>query len=497
MVNEHIRHILFLHVLLLVGLLALHQPLQARQGTATKGPKAVTGKVSAEVMRQRALNGPSIQIDPSFAYYKNRSNASIVNEIELAGYKCVHYFVVNEKEVNGDLIRAFQQRGIPVWMMTLGNGTYSTKGLPEGWEQWKMKLLKRVNGADGFTFFSPFNPAFVEWKKKALVNLMTTYGFDGIELAESYFPEWDAIKSGLYGDVGPMAAAAFKKQYGYDLPEFLDTTAANYFKKQPSIYEKWVQCRVDAVNNMLAEVYNGQGGIREKCPKALVATWSLGLDAGPQSVSLLREHQGLDAAAMITKVKPDLHYIQTHWPDWGKPEAALPPDYVKTYQGFYDQIRAAGHQLPIAVQADIGSAKQMIKSGKWVAAFSDAAKQYEYAAWTAYEYHLGGYIYGDAPVPRKAERTGPQEWLISFSKRIDSASATQPASYAFQQKGKKLRMTIRSLTVDGNQVRLTLAGKVPANTSVSFPGIKDTPGLWLYKGTEAHPVPADRSIRLR
>ncbi|WEK35644.1 MAG: hypothetical protein P0Y53_24425 [Candidatus Pseudobacter hemicellulosilyticus] len=475
-------------------------PAKARQLAAqppANKTAAVPGSLNNAAMRQLALNGPSIQIDPSFAYYKNRSNESIVNEIELAGYRCVHYFVVNEKEVNGELIRAFQQRGIPVWMMALGNGTYSTKGLPEGWEQWKMKLLKRENGADGFTFFTPFNPHFVQWKKQVLVNLMNTYGFDGMELAESYFPEWDAIKSGLYGDLSEWAAARFQQQYGQALPEFLDTAAANYYKKIPAVYANWVQCRVDAVNDMLQEVYNGPGGIREKCPGRLVATWTLGLDAGPQSVPLLREHQGMDAAAMIAKVKPDLHYIQTHWPDWGKSEQALPPDYMKTYTGFYNQIREAGLQTPIALQADIGSSKNMIKSGKWVAAFSDACVQYKYAGWTAYEYHLGGYIYQDAPAPVKAARTDSKTIRISFSKRIDSATAASPDAYQFYKNGKALKAVVQQIQTDGNQVALTLKKKLPPNTQIGFSGIKDTPGLWLYKGYEAHTVAPEARVTVQ
>src|SRR5690625_2051945 len=65
-------------------------------------------------LKWAALHGKSIQIDPGFPYYQNRSVESIVDEIELAGYNSVHYFVVNENDVNGRLIDAFRKRGIAV-----------------------------------------------------------------------------------------------------------------------------------------------------------------------------------------------------------------------------------------------------------------------------------------------------------------------------------------------------------------------------------------------
>lgn len=76
--------------------------------------------------RNQAVSGPSIQIDPSFPYYQQRSPESIVEEIMLAGYQSVHYFVVNEHVIQKELLLAFRQNGIPVWAMVIGNGTFST-----------------------------------------------------------------------------------------------------------------------------------------------------------------------------------------------------------------------------------------------------------------------------------------------------------------------------------------------------------------------------------
>ncbi|MBJ8192779.1 N-acyl-D-glucosamine 2-epimerase, partial [Bacillus cereus] len=91
--------------------------------------QALTGK-----MKPWALSGPSIQIDPLFPYYANRSRDSIADEIALAGYQTVHYFVVRENEVDGALVAAFQRRGIAVWAMVLGNGSFGVSQLPPEWK---------------------------------------------------------------------------------------------------------------------------------------------------------------------------------------------------------------------------------------------------------------------------------------------------------------------------------------------------------------------------
>ncbi len=460
------------------------------------GNDTTTYAVSAEKLAIIESDDVTIQIDPSFAYYQGRSAESIVDEVLLAGFKAVHYFVVNENHVNGELIHAFHEKGIRVWLLTLGNGTYSTADYPAGWEQWKMGLSKRENGVDGFTFLSPFNKDFVEWKKKSLVYLMTKYPFDGLELAESYFPEWDAISKGTYGDVGPNAQQAFKEQYDLDIPDFADTQAPNHYTRQPDVYKKWVEFRVQTVNGFLHELINGKGGVREARPDALIATWSLAINQGPGSFNKLREDQGLDAASMVGLVKPDVHFFQTHWPDWVKPESALRPDYMKDYQPFVDQLKQAHPTVPVGLQADIGSAKNMIKSAYWVKEFDKAARKYGYTTWTSYEYHLGGYIYTEKPLPRKAVRKNTQQVTVSFNKRIDETIAKDRSNYTFFLNGESVAVDLQDIRVDGNQLTLVSAALPAEGFEIAFRNITDTPQLWLYKDFPANKIPEGIRIKV-
>jgi len=429
------------------------------------------------------INGPSIQVDPLFPYYANRSADSIAEEVLLAGYRIVHYFVVNENNINAELIRAFHRRGMFVWALVLGNGTFSTEGYPKEWTQWEMKLLKPVE--DGYRRFSYFSTDYVRWKKNTIAELLVRHPFDGIEIAEPYFPEWDGIRRGVYGDVGPMAQEAFMGRYGCRMPDFVNRLSPRYYKRDTATYTKWVEFRVDAVNGFVDEMINGRGGARDVRPDIRTATWSLAVDDGPDSASRLREMQGLDAPAMIARVRPDLHMLQTHWPDWVK--ARLPGDYIRSYESFVRDIRVSHPLLPLGVQADIGSAKTMIKDRRWLHTFAGTSNRLGYATWTAYEYHIGGTMYETRPVPWKAVRISLSEVMISFNKRIDPDSCRNLQQlFGVYVAGEHRPAGITRLQTDGN--RLFVRSPIfPAGPfELLIPGIRDTPELWLFKDYKAN-----------
>ena len=435
--------------------------------------------------RNKALFGPSIQIDPSFPYYQQRSPESIVEEIMLAGYQSVHYFVVNEHVVQEDLLHAFRRQGMPVWAMVIGNGTFSTERFPEEWPSWQMKLLKEPN--DGFWRLSPFSEGYVKWKKSAMAKLVSEYPFDGIEIAEPYFPEWGGVQRGVYGDIGPLAQAAFRARYGIDMPEFSNSSAPGYYLRDIQTYRKWIDFRVDAVNGFINEMINGAGGVREARPDIAVATWSLAINAGADSMERLREYQGLHAPSMIATVRPDIHFLQTHWPDWTRGD--LPADYVRGYQPFADEIREHFPELPLAVQADIGSARHMIKDGKWLKEFSRVVFGLGYASWTAYEYHTGGYMYEESPLPVHAGRRSGSELVISFHKRIDEQSAMNASNYKVWDNGAYMQLAWDGIKVDGNRVILRTERLPQHPFELELSGIRDTPQRWLFKEKRANTIP--------
>jgi hypothetical protein len=448
--------------------------------------------IDAAKRKKNALNGPSIQVSPGFAYYENRSKESLADEIVLAGYKTVHYFVTNENFVDKELIKAFQNRNIAVWAMVLSNGTYSTKAFPKDWKDWKVKFIGPYN-FEGFTFLSPFSGAYLNWKKDSLRRLLMETPFDGIEFAESYLPgSWEESTKASHGDVSTNARIVFKEKYNRNIPEFFDVNAPEYYKSDVALYKLWIDFRVDGVNNFLNELINGKGGVRTVRPDILVATWSLGIDAGPNSVELLRTHNGLDVPEMVKLVKPDIHFIQTHYPDWIKPEAELPATYFKAYSPFFEEIHNVNKKLPIGLQADIGSVKSMIKSGAWLKQFFAEAAKSGYSTAMAYEYQLGGYIYTDKPVLLRATRKNENNLQLVFNKRVDEKSAAVRANYTFISKGKTLQVNIHKIETDGNCVILT-TDRLPARMfELEVKEIQDTPELWFYKGYPANHLKRQR-----
>jgi hypothetical protein len=444
-------------------------------------PQATQGHLTQPAqLRHAALSGSSIEIDPGFPYYQNRSAASIADEIARNGYKSVHYFVTNERDVNGELVTALRQRGIAVWALTLAFGSYTVAGYPQEWPTWQQKLLSASQ--EGFYSFSPWSSGYLEYKKRSLSELAQKYQFDGIELAESFLPDWNGFNSGFYGDVGPLAATAFQAKYGLAMPNFTDASSSLYYKTDTDRYSKWVQFRVDGVNAFLGDLVNGKGGIRQARHNLLIGSWSIAVDAGPDSVQQEREMQGVDAPSMIAAVKPDMHYIQTNWPDWLK--ADLKPNYIDAYRPYVAQIRKSNKSVPLGIQTDIGSTIPTSRDRTWISQFAQEASSIGFATWTGYEYGLGAYMYSEAPKVLAVDCSRPGKTVsLHFQKRIDVSSAKNPDSFAIRTDGTSSPVDPAVIDVDGNTVTLKL-GQLPRGSfSIAINHVSDTPSLWVFNKT--------------
>lgn len=434
-------------------------------------------------MREEAWLGPSIQIDPTFAYYRDRSADSVARELKQAGYRSVRYFVTREDRVDGRMVEALKRHGLFVWAMTLGNGTYSTDHLPAGWERWRMELLKPPK--DDYTRLSPHSEGYLDWKRRALVRLVEEHPFDGVEIAEAYFPEWDGLATGAYGDVGPQAQAAFRAYSGMLPPEFVHRTSPAYYKKDRARYLVWVEFRVNAVNRFLDRIVNGPGGVREARPELRIATWSIAIDAGRDPVGAIRELQGIDAGEMIAAVRPDLHMLQTHWPDWTRQR--LPADYARRYRPFAEPLRRQYPDLPLALQTDIGSLRSMRRSAAWVRRFAETTASLGYASWTAYEYSIGGWMYEEPPQAVEAIRLGSGAVRIDFNKRIDGALAERTEHYRFRSlQGEPIPLPDLRAAADGQSVTLYSERFPDASFAADIRGVQDTPDRWLVTGCPAN-----------
>ncbi len=428
------------------------------------------GLCSAMIAGAQDLSGRSIQVDPSFAYYQDRSPESIAAELKANGYGWVRYFVVRDSAANAKFVDACHAAGLTVSYTTLGNGVYSTGDLPEGWKSWGMKYKDPKASVTGYTYLCMNHPEYRRWKKDAIVATLQRISFDGFEIMESFWPAYNGPASPTYGCLCDHCRAAFLRLNPGEstIPEFTDAAGPNYFRTNRKLYQTWIEFRARSVASFLDDIVNGPGGLREKFPKLKVGVWGIADDI-PKAVTELKEWEGIDGALLVKTVRPDFYVIQTDWPDWTKPNLA--PEYVRGYKPFVDAIRATGSKIPIHVQADNGSYEKCRRGDEWMRKCEAAAREAGMSGVTAYEYHLSLDIYEAPPKPMSASGASNIVTII-FNKRLDTAKAIDLGNYTVAS-GRLV-----SAQVDGNLVKLKVSGRP---TSVTARNLADDPTRRFFK----------------
>jgi len=428
------------------------------------------------------LYGRSVEIDPTFGrYWRDRSPASIASEIRANGYRIVRCIATVDSNIDRALVDALHEEGIGVWYSTFGNGTYSRKDLPRDWESWRMVTRSDLAGRplrDGYTRLCLNNSAYRAWKKARIIKTLKAFPFQGVDIMEPHWPECPGPESPAYACFCEACRAAFKKRFParHELPDILDPGSPRSPASDPGLWRDWLAFRQASLTGFLDDLVNGPGGIRAGAPGVRVCTWTLAL-ADPDGPRRVREDSGEDAAEIARVVRPDLHCLQTHWPDWLR--ADLPPDYVRQYRPFVEPIRAAAPNLPLMIQADVGSKPENRRSWSWIHAFEEGCAAVGVDNTTFYEYTLGEYIYTDPP--RVAEtRPGAGGVELHFTRRLDAASAQDKAHYAVSP-GR-----VGAIRVDGSIVRLTLEEVRPGESCVlTVTGLRDDPERRLFKDRPA------------
>lgn len=428
----------------------------------------------------------SVTIDPAFAYYKDRSAESVVEELRAAGFGDVRIVCVNESDINSALVRAFSDAGVKAWMLTFANGTYSTKDLPEGWEAWRMKLRGDGASAGGYVYLCPNNPDYRVWKKRQVTTALDAHPFYGVDLCEPFFPAYNGPESEVYGCLCDRCKAAFRTMYDAEPPDFTDADSPLYWKTDKLLYEKWVGFRVASVVTFLDDLVNGKGGIREKCPNVKVATWGLGLDV-PDQLAKLREWEAIDGAAIVNRVRPDMYVIQTDWPDWIK--SSLSSKYPLSYKPVANSIKAASPTIPLMLQIDIGSKESMRRGRQWIREVESTAAEMGCESVTAYEYSIGEYMYTEPPAVVMATMEEGVVKLV-FNKRLDAVSASNISNYTVTAGA------VDYARVDGATVRLSVPGAEPGMTVV-ISGLSDDESLRLFHDKPACVMERSASVVVR
>ena len=417
-----------------------------------------------------AVFAKSVQVDPSFAYYTDRSPESIAAELKVNGYKAIRYIVTRESAAKVKLVDACHAAGLAVSYTTFGNGVYSTGDLPPRWAKWKMRMKNGRQSSPGYTYLCMNHPDYRRWKKSQVVATLRRIPFDGFEIMESFWPAYQGPASAGYGCICDHCHAAFLRlcPAAKDIPNFTENGNPDYYRNNQGLYQQWIEFRAGSVARFLDDIVNGPNGVRTNFPGIPVAVWGIA-DAIPDGVAKLKEWEGIDGTLLVRTVRPDWYVIQTDWPDWTRPDLA--PAYVRQYKPFVDAIRAMGSKIPIEVQTDIGSHEQCRRGSNWISQCELAAQQAGMASVVSYEYHLSRDIYEAAPRPMRA--LGDNNTItIIINKRLDPVSAVDGAKYAVTPG------SVLSVKVDGNQVKLEVTGHP---TRVTARDLSDDPSRRFFK----------------
>lgn len=424
---------------------------------------------------KKLLHAKTVQIDLGFDMYKDRSARSIAEEIIANGYEGVFYFVTSDKGIRKDVIEELQKRDIPVAALLCASGTYMPED--ERIKDWKKYRMEFTNSTmDQYKLMTFVDKDYLAWMKDRVVRILSKNGFDGFTFAEVMFPIANGLENEkvLYGDISPAFQDAFKKATGNTIfPEFVNKNKPNYYKKNPKVYNDLVEYRVKVINNFYSEVVNGKDGVREKCSGICVASWSQGI-ADVNGVKNLREWEGNDAASMIKTVKPDIHFIQTHWIDWSNKE--IKGDYPLQYKPFFDAIKKADPKMPIGLQADFVSQEGARRNLEHQKLFYKTCDQMGIDTTTYYVFCMRWAVYNDPPVLCKATRVSNNTVELCFDQRISKDSAKFVTGKKIITSDDRKSFTVKSAEVDGNLLKVVLDGDISAKEiSVDISGIKDAP----------------------
>lgn len=333
----------------------------------------------------KKIKGNSIQIDPQMLYEQQIAPETLIADLRMANIKSVHFFIVsdwdgsrNDQLLKPAYLAALNKADIAVWIMLLGNCIYGNSHLPV---EWQMEFLTPYPN-QGIKFYSFHRADFVDWQVNRVKRILQNYAVNGIEFAESYFPEWKTQKgNGFYGDVSLFARRQFTEKY---VGASAATLSFDYIAQNADLYNKWMDFRADAILSFNQKI---RAVIKDTDPDVLYAIWGMGIRNG--TISEIREHYGLDMPALAKLVQPDVMVLQTAAQDWLDPK--LPVDYLLDYAPLENAIKMANPKVATSIQADIVSLSYSNPSVEkrdpvWWLSFFDLSLRSGYYSNTAYEY---------------------------------------------------------------------------------------------------------------
>ncbi len=357
--------------------------------------------------RGGGVYGPTICVDPAFAYYKTRPLADIFRDIRLKGFTAVHLVSIGSVSLAEErrFCTAIRNAGLSPVLRVYPPTDFALYAAHPAWRQ------KMLGGSDGQfswrVYLCPNEPDFVTAYCNKIVSLLRNANYDGIQITELWFEEWGGpevsrgVKREHYACVCDACRAKFQAQTGVDPVALFDTTSSYYYRKtaNQALYQQWVDFRVQSIQNFGQAICTA---VRTAFPDTNInVTYLSDARVEPGAV---REYQANDLDRMVTEFNPHILTIEDAWQDWLQPN--LPPTFINDYAAYYrDRLKALSPQLFVMSHADIGSDDVSRRSYQWIQDFAKATVDCGFHAMSAYEWSVSSMTAESG----KSEEPAPQE----------------------------------------------------------------------------------------
>jgi len=439
------------------------------------------------------------QLEPGFAYYHGRSTESIVAEFRANGLDCIHLICLTDRMPLPGLARECRRHGVEIWGTFFPTGIYMPQALfGADAPSWRMQFT-RDSSFDGYRFYSYIHADYQDRWRRHLTALYEQEPLDGMLFYEVHYPtQAGPVQHGpkaLFSDVSPAFRQAFARATGRrDFPNFTDPALPDYYETDRALFGDFVEFRIRSIIDFQKGILDGPEGFRARFPDVLFATWTISL-ARENGLAALRENESQDPGRLVAELRPDMHILQSHYPDWYPQQQT--PTYLAKYAPYAEAVREASPRMPLGVQLDACSTCPWRRSPEWMAAAYKQAKSLGADSTTYYEFSLRWEVYFAPPKAVRAVLGADGNAMITFDQRLAPASTARLEGLALPGE-----LRVRDVSVDGNLLRFRVEGTRQPGRAISFPieGISDDPTVRLPlpgKGVgEAHAIPEGTRVLL-
>ncbi len=337
--------------------------------------------------------GPTVCVDPQFAYYSHQSLAETMEKIRAAGFTAVQ--VIDTGRLSPETHRKWAECAHSLGLAAVLR-IYPPTDLEiyESHPEWRQRMLGGAEGRfDWRVYVCPREPAALDALCDKLATTLQAASYDGVQLAECWFEQWGGpeIAPGQprphYACVCERCLQAFRDQTGLDAREMLTNPASPYYWRRAGVgadaYAVWVQQRVDAVSSMTLRLVQAARRVSPRIVVNLMVLSDATVEPGKT-----REYQGVDWQALLTSVQPEILTIQDAWQDWTR--ADLPPTFIREYgKAYCGTAKRLLPQVFLMTHADVGSLPASRRSSSWVAEFQQESIRSGFDAASFYEWSIG------------------------------------------------------------------------------------------------------------